>query len=153
MIDDILNSMNYMASSQGSGKNASEFKTRWHKMALTEKAYSLNFHCLDHQSILRRKWNFKNFLTPLMYPDIRRIKQCARYQHPSAPQPSASDYKCWIQANLLDHKECRWGAQRSKPACSSSEAHVISLHGRMRGGVGSEEWEYWSVFLGPWGLL
>lgn len=153
MIDDILNSMNYMASSQGSGKNASEFKTRWHKMALTEKAYSLNFHCLDHQSILRRKWNFKNFLTPLMYPDIRRIKQCARHQHPSAPQPSASDYKCWIQANLLDHKECRWGAQRSKPACSSSEAHVISLHGRMRGGVVSEEWEYWSVFLGPWGLL
>lgn len=43
--------------------------------------------------------------------------------------------------NLLDHKECRWGAQRSKPTRSSSEAQVIYVTGRMHRGIGCEESE------------
>lgn len=37
--------------------------------------------------------------------------------------------------NLQDHKKGSWGAQRSKPTCSSSEAHVIYLTGRMHLGL------------------
>lgn len=44
-------------------------------------------------------------------------------------------------SNRLDHKEARWGAQRSKLTRSSSEAHVIYLIGRMHRGRECQESE------------
>lgn len=115
---------------------ASEFKTRWHQMAFTATAYSLSFHSLHHQSVLRRKWNFRNSLTPLMYPNTRRIKRCATCQHRSAPRPSASHDNDWLQANTFpDRKEDRWGALRSKAARSYPQPVSHASLGGCTGGI------------------